>query len=447
MNELVKIDVSFEYAPKVYVYKRTSGWFWKFELPNGKWFYGRAAGDDEKIVRRNASKKERELAKGLFTQKEIDKLQTVLTFEQAINEYIDDLKAEDASPNYCKSLEKQLKATSVLFREQYRIKFVHKVCEDLAYTFRKDLLKRVKNEEIVRATAFRILNDVKRLFKWLRKRRKIPFNPWLEVEAISVPKEERTRVVAPSREILSQLLATKYEHRYEFPIKEFAYGLFRTGARKEELLYLEIDDVDWETGQWIIQPKECPIRHGNKWAPKYKKRRVTIIPKDLLDMLKPLVRRALSHKVVGYSPSKKAEMVPVEAKFIFTMLDRKLSSKEEKVYRRVDNVRAAWGALFVSAALAQPKEYSGQPMKKYRNGIKIRTDVSIPYTRHDMRRGFNLEAKQAGMSLDDRALILGHSKEVNENHYRGKQEFDAEKIADIVNDKMDGKLCRLKVVG
>lgn len=173
---------------------------------------------------------------------------------------------------------------------------------------------------------------------------------------------------------------------------------------------------------------------------------MTIIPRDVLEKLKPLVARALNHRVVGYSPNKHGRIKPVVAQFIFTMLDRKLSGKQKKVYRRVDSVRASWGALFIAADLAVANSVSNRTTGKYKDGIKNRTDVSIIYTRHDMRRGFNLEAKQAGMSLEDRALILGHSKEVNENHYRGKQEFDAEKIAELVNFKMGENLRKLKLV-
>lgn len=446
MNELVKIDVSFEYSPKVYVYKRDTGWFWKFELPNGKWFYGRAAGDDEKTAKRNASKKERELAKGFFTQKEIDRLQAILTFDEAIEEFIDELKAEDRSPRYYKDEFKKLSYIAKFFKENYRKVYVHKVSEDDAFKFRKDLLMRVKRKEIKRITAFGILNCAKRLFKWLRKRKKIPFNPWAEIEAIAVPKEERARTVAAPREILTKLLDANFEHRYEFPIKEFAYGLFRTGARKEELLFMELDDVNWETGEWIIQTKKCPTKHGDEWRPKYGKTRVTIIPHDLLLMLRPLVQRALDHKVVGYSPNKRGKLVAKEARFIFTMLDRKLSTNTVKVYRRTDSIRGAWGALFIAAGLADSKESTNSSTGKYKNGIKKRTDIKIPYTRHDMRRGFNLEAKRAGMSLDDRALILGHSKEVNEDHYLGKPDFDADKIAEIINNKMVDKSKRFKIV-
>ncbi len=242
-------------------------------------------------------------------------------------------------------------------------------------------------------------------------------------------------------------MVANYKHRYGFPIKEFVYGLFRTGARKEELLYIEVGDVNWKTGLWTIQPKGCPTKHGNQWAPKYKKTRTTVIPQDVLEKLRPLVERAINHKVVGYSPNSRGTSKPIEAKFIFTMLDRKLSGKRKDVYRRVDSVRAAWGALFIAAGLAEAKVTSSGSTGKYKNGAKIRTDVSIPYTRHDMRRGFNLEAKRAGMSLDDRALILGHSKEVNENNYCGKPDFDAERITEIVNEKMLGSGKRLKIVG
>ena len=53
-----------------------------------------------------------------------------------------------------------------------------------------------------------------------------------------------------------------------------------------------------------------------------------------------------------------------------------------------------------------------------------------------MRRGFNIAAREAGMSIDDRALILGHGVAVNEHHYCGKPEIDLDLIAEMVNQKM-----------
>ena len=40
------------------------------------------------------------------------------------------------------------------------------------------------------------------------------------------------------------------------------------------------------------------------------------------------------------------------------------------------------------------------------------------------------------MSLDDRATILGHGRDVNEFHYCGKPDLNTKKIADILNEKM-----------
>lgn len=441
MNELVQLDVSFEYAPKVYVHKRKWGWYWKFKLPNGSWFYGRAPGGSEQAVKKNAERKEKELAKGLFTEKEIEKFQEsskkLSTFRDSINDYIEHLECEDVSPNYIRSEKGKLFPVAVILEEEFGLKYVHKLTEDDAFDFRGHLLARVKRKEIKKVTAYGDLNAIKRLYKWLRKRKRIPHNPWVDVEAISVPKEERARTVAPTDDMLPRLLSANYTHRFGFPVKEFAYGLFRTGARKEELLYLEVDDVNWETGHWVIQPKQCPIRRGMKWSPKYGKTRETIIPVDVLEMLKPLVKRAMSHRVVGYTPNKNGKLVPIDARFIFTMIDRNLSKGlDVPIYRRVDSIRGAWGALFVAAGFGEAKVSSSPTTKKYKDGIKLRTDYSVPFTRHDMRRGFNLAAKKAGMSLDDRALLLGHGRAVNEDHYCGKPELEAQKIAEIINEKM-----------
>ncbi len=426
MNNLVKIDVSFEYQPKVYPYKRSSGWYWKFKLPNGKFFTGKAPGSDEKTVKRNATKKERELSKGLFTQKEIKKIQetssTITTFESAITQYIEYLILEGASPNYFLKLKNDLTTISKTFKEKYKVDQIHKLTEEHAYSFRNHLLRRVKKDELKKVTAFRLLNDVKRLFKWLKRRKKIRTNPWLEIEAISVPKESRARSEAPSQEVITKLLLSEYEHPFKFPIKEFAYGLFRTGARMEELLYLELDDVDWESGLWTIKPKQCPNKHGTHWSPKYGKARKAIIPQDVLNLLKPLVTRVNQFKVVGYTPDENGNMVPKEAKFLFTMLDKKLSKDEGlEVYRRVDRIDKAWKNLFTSVGLFQSVSINGSEK------------IVIPFTRHDMRRGFNLAAKNAGMSLDDRALILGHGRTVNENHYCGKAELNTGVVQKLIS--------------
>lgn len=439
---LVKIDVSIEYAPKVYVYSRGSTWYWKFLLPNNTWFAGRAPGKDKKSVDRNAVLKERDLVKGLFNQKEIEKLQktshTLVTFTVAIKSYIEALKMEGASPNYYVSLEKQLVAVAKTFRNEHNILFVHKVDEEAAYSFRQSLLKRVQDGEIARPTAYRILNDAKRLFKWLKRRKMIHQNPWIEIDAISVPQEQKVRTKAPCKDIIPLLMAAEYSHPYEFPIKEFAYSLFRIGPRLHELLYMEIDDVDWETGIWNIRTKKCPNPYGMMWSPKNRKSRTALLSKDVLDLLQPLLRRALDHKVVGYAPNALGVIQPIEAKFIFTMLDRSASKNSlVKVYRRVDDIRGAWNALFASVGLTENFEANKLLCTNGNSKSQFGGYERAAFTSHDMRRGFNLAAIEAGMSLDDRALLLGHGRSVNEAHYCGKPALDTAKIAHLINHKMN----------
>jgi hypothetical protein len=95
--------------------------------------------------------------------------------------------------------------------------------------------------------------------------------------------------------------------------------------------------------------------------------------------------------------------------------------------------------LFVAAGLAEPKASSSQSTTKYKNGVKTRKDFSVPYTRHDMRRAFNVAAKQAGMSIDDRCTILGHGVTVNKEHYNGKPELDVERVSEFLEKmKLEG---------
>ena len=171
---------------------------------------------------------------------------------------------------------------------------------------------------------------------------------------------------------------------------------------------------------------------------------------NFIEVLIPLIERANQNKVIGYIPDTTKEgkgQIPVEAKFIFTMRDRSLTTKDEIVYRRVNDVRGAWGGLFAAAGLATPTKYEvpnsgdGTRHGKYKGGVKVRYDVSgVPFTRHDMRRGFNAVAEKAGMELKERCAVLGHNPVVNQIHYGGEKQIDHEKIARKVNELSDSVL-------
>ena len=54
------------------------------------------------------------------------------------------------------------------------------------------------------------------------------------------------------------------------------------------------------------------------------------------------------------------------------MIDRSVSGKvQDPVYKRVDSIRGAWGALFIAAGLAEPNESSSPSTRKYKKAKKF----------------------------------------------------------------------------
>ncbi len=453
MNELTQIEIPYNYHPKVYTYQRNSKWYWKYNLPGDVW-HTCFASENKRTADRNASLKLADLAKGLFNSKEIEKMQKtsskISSIDDAISKFLDAIKVEN-SQRYFEAMSWELNSSFRYFKETLNVKLIHKIKEDHVYQYRHHLLSQVKSGQISQVTAKGKLKRIKQLFKWLRKRKMIVTNPCLEVESIKVDHDKRARSVATPPNVVEQLLAADYKHRFDFPIKELVLFLFSTGARLGEALHLEVDDLDLQNKIWKIEEKkDCPTKYGLGWSSKTSKSRMVPLSDNLIEVLIPLIERANQNKVIGYIPDTTKEgkgQIPVEAKFIFTMRDRSLTTKDEIVYRRVNDVRGAWGGLFAAAGLATPTKYEvpnsgdGTRHGKYKGGVKVRYDVSgVPFTRHDMRRGFNAVAEKAGMELKERCAVLGHNPVVNQIHYGGEKQIDHEKIARKVNELSDSVL-------
>jgi site-specific recombinase XerD len=453
MNELTQIEIPYNYHPKVYTYQRNSKWYWKYNLPGDVW-HTCFASENKRTADRNASLKLADLAKGLFNSKEIEKMQKtsskISSIDDAISKFLDAIEVEN-SQRYFEAMSWELNSSFRYFKETLNVKLIHKIKEDHVYQYRHHLLSQVKSGQISQVTAKGKLKRIKQLFKWLRKRKMIVTNPCLEVESIKVDHDKRARSVATPPNVVEQLLAADYKHRFDFPIKELVLFLFSTGARLGEALHLEVDDLDLQNKIWKIEEKkDCPTKYGLGWSSKTSKSRMVPLSDNLIEVLTPLIERANQNKVIGYIPDTTKEgkgQIPVEAKFIFTMRDRSLTTKDEIVYRRVNDVRGAWGGLFAAAGLATPTKYEvpnsgdGTRHGKYKGGVKVRYDVSgVPFTRHDMRRGFNAVAEKAGMELKERCAVLGHNPVVNQIHYGGEKQIDHEKIARKVNELSDSVL-------
>lgn len=428
MLDLTKIEVPYSYRPRVYTYKRGDTWWWKYKLPNDVWFYVPVS-PNRLIAERNAALKAADLAKGLLNPKELEKMSSktkILTFGEAVERYVDHLRLENSSANYLGPLQADLASSARALESIIGDDLLHRFREEHAYLYRDNLQASVADAKIRRVTAKNKLNNVKRMFKWLKSRKYIPLNPWLEVEAIKVPREEQARTVSISRETVKHVLDSSYVHRYQFPMQELLEFLFKTGARLSEALHVEIGDIDWVTGEWLIRPKSCPTKHGASWRPKFGRQRLAYVPKELRTKLMPFVDRAQRHKVVGYCPDVHGKKSPAEAKFLFTMLDRTLSTSKQPVYRRVDRIAGGWKSLFVSAGIDQDS-----------SGL-----LQASYTRHDMRRGFNESVRNAGIAIEDRCNLLGHDPMVNDRHYQGSNKLKLDKIAGALDDVFAAKVAQ-----
>ena len=122
------------------------------------------------------------------------------------------------------------------------------------------------------------------------------------------------------------------------------------------------------------------------------------------------------------------------------MIDRRLSTtrkdvrggaKEEIVWRRVDKITKSWQNLFIKAGVCTPD-------------MNKEGQFKVTFTRHDARRGFNVEMEKRGINLKDRSAILGHEPRVNRDNYNGETYIDLESVAEKMNSPGEKSIASLK---
>lgn len=433
---LTKLEIPADYAPSIWVYRRGVKWYWKYKLPNGK-FHTCVVSKDEKLAKRNAKLKERQLAKGLFNDKEITKIQNVKSFKSlsksisdapfksAIDGYIEAKQLEPKlSKRYVEDEEIMLKSSISFFVNLNTLdnKSIAAIRSNHIWDYRTYLLGEIKDKNLKSISASNRLNCIKRFFKWLKKRKFILVDPSFEVDRIEFTTKEASRDVILPLDAVRRINQVNFKHLYDFPIKELVNFLILTGARLGEALHCEVDDFDLKNSIWKLKYKpNCPTRYGLGWKPKRGNERLVPLSQNVVKIIEPLIERAKTEKVVGYI---KGENKPVEAKFLFTMLDRKLSTSKKqfkkgkpivKIYRRVDKVNKSWKNLFIKAGVCAP-DSDGR--------------LVVNYTRHDARRGFNHIAEVMGISLKERSAILGHEERVNKSNYQGETYLDLQSVGE-----------------
>ncbi len=194
--------------------------------------------------------------------------------------------------------------------------------------------------------------------------------------------------------------------------KELSHLLRKTGLCREELstlsehnLYPSKENFDCIK---IFNKEDCPTLNEIGFTVKTERRKRTI-PLDArsIQFIKSQLERHRNDKIFGKVTlkdeitNKEIGVKILEYRFLFPM-------RRNKKWIRCDNYLHGLKNLFKQA------------------NQKFQLGFNLDYQLHDYRRTLNGEMGDAGMSAEERAVILGHSKEVNEFHYMNYKKLQAQ---------------------
>jgi integrase len=223
--------------------------------------------------------------------------------------------------------------------------------------------RRVQLRELSPRTANHFRAILMRLFNWAMTQRDVKM-PGDKNPASAV---RRQREPAPEIRFLTleqideQLKGLSKKPRFEAMVATLIYS----GLRREELLWLTPDDVDWETKPFGVIRVRAKTVDGESWQPKTK------------------VNRA----------------VPISSR-LRPYLDR----------QRLKALRSEW--LFPTAG---GKRYD--PDNFSRDLRRINNKAGLPWSALDFRHTFGSQLAMKGESLYKIATLMGNSPEICQRHY------------------------------
>ncbi len=430
------VDIPVNYRSNLRIFFRSDREKWIFEydlpakhgvIPTSLTLPKSYTKDMRNVVEKMANKKREELAKGIVTKKEYNRILKKSSFQ--------DMKFADAVEMFhnladsyknrrTKRVEKlHLKIAEQFFEKELKIKVFSQIMEKHVLLYKDHLLKmkkmrtdaeehynslkklaKTKEEEfqidrelkatgISPSTARTYFKTLKTLFNRLYKNKKIATNPAKEVEPIKVSLARRTRSKSYSFEDVVSILNAPYRHPEGFPIKEFFEFILETGARYLEALCVEWDDLDFRNKSWLITEKPlCPTPYGMGFTPKHGRTRKVILTNRAIEIIKSIPKR----EAFGYIPK---DNTPYPANFIFVSKDyRKNFNKEDCRWCRPNSIKSSWTSLLKKAGL----DYKGFN----KNCL------------HDLRRFKNEFDRHVNKIGDvERSKNLGHGVRVNQEHY------------------------------
>ena len=188
--------------------------------------------------------------------------------------------------------------------------------------------------------------------------------------------------------------------------KELIYFERKTGLCKEELSTLSEHNLFPSKNNFfsikIFNKPDCPVTRQIGFTVKTH-RRIREIPLDnrSINFIRAQLVRHKNDKIFGKVTDDNKKVKYIEYRFLFPVFS---NSK----WHRCDNF------------LGSIQKILDDTNKKYNLGFTDR------YQLHDFRRTLNGEMGDAEMSAAERAVILGHSEDVNKFHYMNYKKLQSE---------------------
>ncbi len=245
---------------------------------------------------------------------------------------------------------------------------------------------------------------MKSYFNCLAKKMKLNMNPSVissnpetnghENEAVGA------RTVIIPEDLLEAVDKFPYTTPYNYPDrKEMTHLYNTTGLAKAEMSTLSEENLypdKYNFDSLILMDKlDCPTNLGTGFQVKTHNRHKRIVPLDDrgINFIHQQMDKHKGHEIFGRISVKDGENIYKSYRFLFPVL-------HHGKWQRCDDFLRGIQTLFDDASKYFNLGYNGRD-----------------YTVHDFRNTLNERMGDLGISAEDRAYILGHSKEVNEKNY------------------------------
>ncbi len=400
-------EIPLDYDPRLKVYARDDSpvrYWWRYYLPTGE-LIRRSASNDKKIAKDNGKVKVQQLLRGIFDEKEKEKLGHIKRIRMTIEEGVDFYNSITAK--YKSGHTKRNEATTISsifmhFKEKRQRKYIDEVTEEDV----EHIIDYYEAEGYSIVTVNDYLVYIKKVFNKLMEKKKVDKNPAQDLKPIPAGKSRKARRVYVPKKHLDLMLETPIPSSVTFALRAVIILIVNTGMRIGEVLHLEWPEIKIEKRRIELREKPyCPTQFGIGWKPKWGVERDVPLNETALWILESQPRR----ETFGFIPGQK-DSVP--AQFVFPRLKkigRKREGNQKLLWVRCDEVRHIWNDLLEKAGL----RYDGVLLEEF--GIPIGS-----YSIHDLRRTFRHYGTDIALLTENQTSeIMGNDLEVNRDHYGG----------------------------